>query len=114
MLLLFGRYTAPRTEPISWKWTERITGRILTGTEGIEPVLAERWADYQRLRAAGAAYSALVRLGEIGNVLDHKDGHDPAVQKWKLTVGEGQIPDAMRGAPMAEAINAVDLLHGMV
>jgi hypothetical protein len=76
-------------------------------TEGIEPVLAKGWADYQRYRAAGAAYSALVELGEMGNVLDHQDGHDPVVQKWKRTVGEVQIPNAMRGAAIAEAMKDV-------
>jgi hypothetical protein len=79
----------------------------LTVTEDIEPVLAERWADYQRLTAAGAAYSALVRLAEMDNVLDHQDGHDPVVRKWKRTVGEVQIPNAMRGGAVAEAMKDV-------
>jgi hypothetical protein len=60
-------------------------------TEGIEPVLPERWADYQGLRAAGAAYRALVRLEEIGNVLNH-EGHDPAVQRWSGRLGKSKFP----------------------
>lgn|SRR5258708_2158858 len=114
MLLLFRRYTAPGPSLSVGNGPNGLPEGFLTVTEGIEPVLAERWADYQRLRAAGAAYSALVRLGEIGNVLDHKDGHDPAVQKWKLTVGEAQIPDAMRGAAIAEAIKDVSRLQRML
>jgi hypothetical protein len=86
----------------------------LTVTEGIEPILTERWADYQRLRAAGAAYAALVKLGEIGNVLDHNEGNDPAVQKWKLSVGQAQIPDAMREAAVAEAIKSASRLQRML
>jgi hypothetical protein len=86
----------------------------LTVTEDIEPILGERWADYQRLRAAGATYAALVRLGEIGNVLDHTNGHDPVVRKWKPTVVEAQIPDAMRRAAIAEAIKNVSRLQRML
>ena len=48
---------------------------------GIDPILAECWAEYPRLKAAGAAYSALVRLAEITNVLDHRDTGDPVVPK---------------------------------
>jgi hypothetical protein len=86
----------------------------LTVTEGIELVLTERWADYQRLRAAGAAYAALVRLGEIDNILNQNEGHDPAVQKWKLSVGQAQIPDAMREAAIAEAFKSVSRLRRML
>jgi hypothetical protein len=39
----------------------------------IEPILTERWATYQRWIAAGEPYSALVKLAEMGNILDHQD-----------------------------------------
>jgi hypothetical protein len=73
----------------------------------IEPILTERWATYQRWIAAGEPYSALVKLAEMGNVLDHQDAHDPVVQKWKRTVAEEQIPDTMRRAAIAEAMKKV-------
>ncbi|HKD27833.1 MAG TPA: hypothetical protein VKC66_18250 [Xanthobacteraceae bacterium] len=81
---------------------------------GIDQILAERWAEYQRLKAAGAACSALVRLAEMTNVLDHRDRGDPVVQKWKLTVGETQIADAMRGSAIAEAMKNVSRLRRML
>jgi hypothetical protein len=96
------------------KHRHHFTERILTVTESIELVLAGRWAEYQRLRAASASYSALVRLAEMDNVLEYQDDHDPVFQKWKLTVGEAQIPDAMRGAAIAEAVKNVSRLQRML
>jgi len=81
---------------------------------GIDPILAECWAAYPRLKAAGAAYSALVRLAEITNVLDHRDTAIRLSRKWKLTVGGTQIADAMCGRAIAEAMKNVSRLRRML
>ena len=81
---------------------------------GIDPILAECWAEYPRLKAAGAAYSALVRLAEITNVLDLRDTAIRLSRKWKLTVGGTQIADAMCGRAIAEAMKNVSRLRRML
>ncbi len=47
-----------------------------------EGVLAERWAEFERLYREGSIYSAIVRLGEIYNYLQHTTSSRDVTQHW--------------------------------
>lgn len=72
-------------------------------SDGIQRTLLERWAEYQRLLEAGASYAALVRLGEIDNVLHHQDGDYVVFRKWRQNAADIELSEELASAALAEA-----------
>jgi hypothetical protein len=71
--------------------------------DAIEQQLAQRWTRYEEYKRSGAAYSALVRLGEIINVLRHGGTSEAVARKWNVAARHVEVSDEMYGQAVAEA-----------
>lgn len=77
---------------------------------GIESVLEELGTAYRRLKGRGAAGSALIKLGEIHNILRYTEVSDHVAQKWRQFARETPISDEMRDEAVADATKMLSQL----
>ena len=82
--------------------------------DAIERLLAQRWTRYEEYKRSGAAYSALVRLGEIINVLRHGGISDPVGRKWNVAARQVEVSDEMYRQAVAEAKQNISRVERML
>jgi len=82
--------------------------------DAIERLLAQRWTRYEEYKRSGAAYSALVRLGEIINVLRHGDISEPVGRKGDVAAGKVEVSDEMYRQAVAEAKQNISRVERML
>ena len=79
-----------------------------------EQQLAQRWTRYEEYKRSGAAYSALVRLGEIINVLRHGGTSEAVARKWNVAARQVEVSDEMYGQAVAEAKQNISRVQRML
>jgi hypothetical protein len=79
----------------------------------LDNALAERWAEYERLRDGGEPYSAAIRLAELENCLQYQRIQKPVRHKWEAKVCEAESEQDV-GRVLAGAVAAMDRLHRML
>jgi len=82
--------------------------------DAIERLLAQRWTRYEEYKRSGAAYSALVRLGEIINVLRHGGISEPVGRKWNVAARQVEVSDEMYRQAVAEAKQNISRVERML
>jgi hypothetical protein len=80
----------------------------------IEQLLAQRWARYEEYKGSGAAYSALVRLGEIINVLRHGGISEPVARKWNVAARQVEVSDEIYRQTVTEAKQNISRVQRML
>jgi hypothetical protein len=80
----------------------------------IEQLLAQRWARYEEYKGSGAAYSALVRLDEIINVLRHGGVSEPVARKWNVAARQVEVSDEMYRQTVTEAKQNISRVQRML
>lgn len=82
--------------------------------DAIERLLAQRWTRYEEYKRSGAAYSALVRLGEIINVLRHGGISEPVGRKWNVAARQVEVSNEMYRQAVAEAKQNISRVERML
>jgi hypothetical protein len=76
--------------------------------------VSDRWAEYQRFYRAGAAYSALTRLGAIENCLKHGRLSGAVAQKWQTLLRDVPLSDEDLTKARSEAFDTLERLRRMI
>lgn len=80
----------------------------------LERALEERWAEYEQLRDSGETHSALVRLAEVENCLEHQAVRRSVTRKWESMLRDAALSSQDVELALAGIVAAVKRLRRML